>query len=460
MAVRKNNKKAEAPEKDVKNVQAPARQRSASQAELRDKEAHDKAVSGFHPEVVKFFGEKLGLNLDSLKTATLYDILQGKLSEPLEIVVTPLAFDREADKRVEMPRIKSVSSIRVVLPMENGKPVAPDKDHPVFIQTVPCRPFIEKSEVPESSLGAGKPEVERELPTFTDAQLLALEGIGIDRSRMFGGFNHLTKEQKCDIAEGKPFMVDGAVKTEFGLVNVIGQGRLSTDKDGKAVAMFESTYPEARDASKVIDLMDARRVGTLELDFMRRNNDGRVITNVNGAPILNEAGANIVNYGMAMEPVKGYIHKHEYDNKAKKFVDKVETGWYQVTAVNGNLFATRMKEVKVQGIDGAEIVRTEIAQARVKDGKVFVNGKPGEPLEFASDRDLTDFLAGRGGVVKNAVHHDFKLKKDVTYDAFVVPDNTKAGFARQFTPETSKKLIERRDRKVTAGKKQNFGIGM
>ena len=319
--------------------------------------------------------------------------------------------------------------------------------------------MIEKAEAPEAAV-RNQPEVEREMPTFTESQLLALEGIGIDRSRMFGGFNHLTREQKCDIADGKLFYVDGAVKTDFGVVNVIGQAKLSTDKEGIATAQFETTYPEGRDASKVIDLLEARRVGALELDFFRRDNNGTVITNVNRAPILNEAGANLVNYGMAMEPVKGYIHKREYSAKTKKFVDKIETGWYQVTAVNGNLFATRMKETKVKGIDGEEIVRPEIAQARVRDGKVFINGKTNEPLEFATERDLTDFMAGRGGVVKNAVHHDFKTKKDVVYDAFVVPDNTKAGFARQFTPETSKKLIERRDRKVSAVKKQNFGFGI
>ena len=457
MAIRKKTSKTE----KKPSVKAPQVKKTSAQkqVELREKEAHDKALDSFHPEVVKFFGEKLGVDLSSLKTSVLYDLLQGKLTDPMEIVVTPLAFDRETSKKVEMPRIKSVASVRVFLPRENGKSVAPSDKFPIQVQTVPCRPLLEKSEVPEPALKQEKPEVEREMPTFSDAQLLALEGVGIDRTRMFGGYRHLSREQKCDIADGKPFLVDGTVKTDFGFVNVIGHARLGADKDGNPVCQFETTYPETRDASKVIDLLEARRMGMLELDLLRRNNDGRIITNVNGAPMLNDAGSNLVNYGMAMEPVKGYIHKHVYDSKEKKFVDKVDTGWFQVSVVNGNLFATRMKEVKVQGIDGAEIVRPEIEQSRVKDGKVFVNGKSGEPLEFASERDLTDFLAGRGGVVKNAVHHDFKTGKDVTYDAFVVPDNTKAGFARQFTPETSKKLIERRDRKVTTGRKQNFGMG-
>lgn len=132
---------------------------------------------------------------------------------------------------------------------------------------------------------------------------------------------------------------------------------------------------------------------------------------------------------------------------------------YQVSAVNGNLFATRMKEVEELAPDGTKTKRVEIPNARVRDGKVFVDGK-NEALEFASERDLKEFVAGRSAVVKDAVYHDFKSKKDVKYDAVVVSDNTRSGYARQFTPETSRKILERREQKIGPRKRQNFKMGI
>lgn len=458
MAVRKNNPAASKPK-----AESAAQSRKVAGKASNDLE---KALAGFHPEVVKFFSEKLRINLSKLDVATLYDLQTGRLTKPLELVVTPLVYDRASKDSVAMPPIKVVASIKAQLPYEDGKCVAPDGDKKkIFIATVPCRPYILKADGSEVEIGEAAPEgPERENPTFSEAQVMALEGIGIDRSRLYAGFNALSKDEKCDIAEGLEFPVDGAVKTDFGLVNVIGIARLEGTAEQPLVS-FEPQYPEARTSEKVIDILAARVNGTLQLDFFRHGADGTVIRNPQGQPILNEAGANIVRYGMAMAPVKGYTHRREYDSKAGKYVDKVtEVAWYQVTAVNGNLFATRMRQEKSVGNDGKEILTPVVAQVRIDEqsGRVMVDGKANAPLEFASERDRRDFLEGRGGVVRGAIYHDFKTGRDVEYDAFVVPDNTRAGFAHQFTPETSKALIERREKRQSARvvKKQNFGLGI
>lgn len=435
-----------------------------SQEELRNMELRQKAMKGFHPDSVTFLKEKLGLDLDRLEVRDLYDLLTGKLTKPLELVVIPMVYDRESTKNVEMPRIKTVASIRVIFPTKNGKQVAPDgKDKRIFVSTVPCRPYIEKAVTPETGAtvkAASKDE--RENPTFTESQIMALEGVGIDRSRLFGGFRYLSKDTKYDILDGKRFYVDGAVRTEFGTVNVIGEARLR-EENGKPVADFATTYPEEKSDKKVIDLLDARFMGILELDIFRRSGEGRVITNVNGAPMLNRAGENLVSYGMAMEPVRGITHVHKWSDKEKKFIDTIQTAWYQVTAVNGNLFATKMKEVKEKAEGGEEKIRLECAQLRTSEtrDKVYLDNYSNEPLMFASERDMDDYMCGKGGVVVGAKFHDFKAKKDLVYDAFVVPDNTRGGLGRQFSPDTSKKLIERRDKSMSAirSKKQNFGIG-
>lgn len=459
-----------ASQKEASAAPSKAQKESAQQ---REKAAKEKALSMLAPGVADWFRENLGFDLESpkVRASELYDLMQGKLlSENHEFVVTPLAYDREKKENVEMPRIKTVARLRAVLPFEKGKPVRPDDDHRIFVQTVPCRPYIEKAEGAELSREAAPSSSERESPSFSDVQVMALEGVGINRERLYGGFNHLSREEKCDIAEGRVFPVDGMVKTSFGYLNVIGEAQLSTAKDGTAKAVFMPTYPEQRSADRVIDLLAARTIGMLELDVFRRDGNNRVISDVNGVPLLNDEGRNIVTYGTAMGPVTGYLHKREYDAKAKKFVDKIDRGHYQVTAVNGCLYATPMKEVPVLRPDGTkdtyrdekgkEVVRTrpEIAQARVSDGKVFVDGRS-EPLAFKTERDMADFLQGKGGVVVGAAYHDFKANKDVTYDAFVVPDNTRGGFAHAFTPQTTEAILRERDRKVRSTKKQNFGIG-
>ena len=456
---KKPSERAAKAEKEVKAEKKEVK----SQADLKVQEQHDQALAWFHPSVKDWFKEKLGIDLKSMDTAFLFDLRQGKVTKPVEIVVEPLAYDRESKANVVMPKIKTYSSICVNLPIRNGKSVAPDGDkNRIFFRNVPCRPMLEKDFTPVGGAVRSDAGQERELPSFTDDQLLALEGIGIDRSRMFGGFNHLSREQKFDIVDGNVFFVDGNVKTDFGVVNVIGQGQLGKDHDGKAVAQFETTYPEERSADKVIDIIEGRRIGVLELDFFRRNNDGRIITNVNGAPILNDAGYNLVNFGNAMEPVRGYKHSRQF--KDGKFSDQIEAHWYQVSVVNGNLYATQMTEQKVKGLDGKETIEPQVPNVRMKDGQVFVNGS-NKPMEFATEADMKNYMSGRLAVVKNATFVDYsgEKKKSITYDAVVYADNSKANFGKQRSPQTTKKildLMERRSRKTGPAKRQNFSVGI
>lgn len=464
MAVKINKKKDAKPA--AKKEQAARKvTRQEAIAENREVERRQKAVDSFHPSVVEFLDKELGVDLHKLPLEQVYDLAQGKLTrEPVSVVVTPIAYDRAKKENVEMPRIKALASLRILVPMENGKPVAIDKDHKVFVQSVPCRPFISKDDAADMGMNAasGVADIveERENPTFTDAQLMALEGIGVSRERMFGGFNHVDKMTKLDMLDGNTFFVDGAVKTSFGLLNVIGEGRLTTDAKGVATAQFQTQYPEKRTEGLVIDLLEARVMGNLELDFFRRSSEGKVITSVDGRPIINDAARNLLAYGVAMEPVRGWVRRREFDEKENKYVEKREPGMYQVTAVNGNLFATRMKEIKEQAPDGSTVSRYEAPNLRMRDGKVFVDGKS-EPLDFVSERDARDYAAGKGGLVKDAVYMDRQNKKEQKYEAFVVPDNTRGGYARQFTPDTTKKILAQREGvRKTARKRQNFSMGL
>ena len=464
-------------------VQEEARQAAAStragQKPFDEDAARSKYLSEkFHPKAVEFVKERFGLDLANPKAVSLsdlYDIAQGKVTRPMEIVVTPLAYDRAQRKDVEMPRIKSVASLRFVFPKEDGKPVAPDmsdKKKRIFVATVPCRPMVERAEGFDSPQQA--PAGERELVKFTPQQIQALEGIGINRDRLFGGFNGLSADQKADIAAGRKFEVDGAVRIGDGMmVNVIGEARLVPGEDGRVEARFMPAYPEERSAGLVPDLEAGRRQGVLELDFTLRTSNGKAMTDVNGVPYLNDAAKNLIDYGMAMGPVVGYVHTRKQDEKTGEWKDRTERHNYEVTVVNGNLYATPMKEVPDLRPDGTQITYTdrsgkekvqthpEVASAIVKDGKVYVNGQNGQKgkaLEFASPEDQKNYLLGKPAVVKDAVYHDFKSKTEKVYDGVAVCDNRSAGFGKVFTPSTSQALMEKMKEAKSEHKTKKFSF--
>lgn len=479
MPPRKTTTKAEPKRKEAQAKAAAAEAAKAAPqnvpAEGDDKQRR-RALDQFHPDVKAWLKENLDINVESsrqVSTADLFNMLQGKVTSPIESVVTPLSYDRELKQAVEMPKIKSVSSFRFVFPMEEGKMTAPDKDHPVFVQNIPCRPQLEKGDgIREAAPAPAREADEDKGPSFSEAQIMAAEGVGISRDRLYGGYNHLPMDDKKAIAAGEPFDVDGAVRTSFGTLNVIGRARLVTDADGGVSARFESSRPEGREAGLIVDLMSGRRQGMLELDLFQRDSQGRVITDVNRVPLMNRAAENLTRYGVAMEPVAGYVHTREYDKKEKKWVDKVQRHDYLVSVVNGNLYATRMKAVPDLNPDGSKVTykdrsgkdveRThpEVVLSRVKDGKVFIDGGSGKALEFASPKDEENFVRGRVAFVKDATYHDFKSKKDETYEAAVVADNRRAGFAKPFTPQTSRELKARTEVRQAPRRKQNFGFGL
>lgn len=442
--------------------------RKFSKSEIQDEERRQKALAKIHPEAVQYVKDKLGLDLKDprvVDTQTLYDIVQGKVTKALPLIVVPQAYDPAAKALVDMPKIKVMDSIRIDFPKENGKSVAPSVKVP-YIETIACRPFLEKAEgfVPER---AESPEVEQKPFSFSDKQLLALEGIGINRDRLYGGFNYLPREVKADIAEGRTFFVDGQVKTDFGYVKVIGEARL----DGDAVR-FQSTYPEAREENTILDLRGARIQGNMEFDFFLRDSNRRVITDVNGVALFNAAAENLTKYGMAMEPVMGRSHTRKWDEKKGEFKD-VASVWepYQVSVVNGNLYATKMRQVVELGEDGKPIMETDRsgqevekthpeANVRTRDGKVFLDNQGAEPKEFRSPQDYENFKRGKVAVVKDVVFHDYKNNKDVTYEAAVVADNRAAGYGKAFTPATSKELIAKMDTKKNVRRKQNYSFGL
>ncbi len=432
------------------NSQAPAKR---SQEALKADEQRQKLLSGFHPTVVDWFKEKLGVDLASneFPLADLYKLQRGELTEPVKVVVTPLAYDVEGKKSVEMPRIASMVSLRAIFPMVNSKMAGLDDKHKVFLQTVPCRPLVELAAPGEAVRSERQESIDRDT-TFSRAQTMALEGVGIVPERLFGGFNHLSRAEKAEILDGNVFSVDGAVKTDFGFVNVCGNARLVGDQ-----ASFEPNYPEKRVEGCVIDLESARIIGSLELDFFKRTPDNRLMKDVNGNPILNRAGENILDYGVAMEPVKGFLHKRER-GKDGVWKDAVSIAYYNVKSLNGSLFAQKMVEKKVES-QGKDETLMEVPGIRLKDGAVWVAGES-KPLEFRSEKDKESFLQGKGGVVIGASYKDFKTQKTSVYDAFVVA--TESNFAQKFSPSATEKILSRREEREakTTRRKVGFGRGL
>ena len=459
MAIKTKKVKTEAEQ------QAAKAEKAKSQSELRSDDIRAKALSSFHPSVVDWFKEKLGVDLRSnqVSVSDLYKLGRGEFTSPVKVVVTPLVYDSSKKVNVSMPSIQSVVSIRASLPSYQGKPVAIDDKHQPFIQTVACRPLVELA-APGEEMSKGTEAAEDKRETkFTESQVMALEGIGITRERLYGGFNRLSRAEKLDILDGEVFAVEGSVKTDFGYVNVSGEARLQSGADGTAKAVFEPSYPDKRAEGLIVDIDRARVIGNLELDLFERTPDNKLKTDANGDRILNQAGRNILDYGVSLEPVKGYLHKRTRSSDGS-WKDTVEVSHYTVRAINGSFFAQKLNEKEVLGEDGKKTgVTFELPNVRMKDDKVYVNGQ-NKPLAFASSADRESFLQGRGGVVEGATFVDFKTKKSVVYDAFVFCNES--GFAEKFSPATSEKIIasrkasETRKQSVSTRRKVRFGVGL
>ena len=467
---KKNAQAAKTKTAQRSETEAPRRSNDFQKAEQEQL----KVLAGFHPTVIDWFKDKLDLDLAKMPANELYRLQRGEFTSPQRIVVTPLAYDTAAKKNVEMPRMVAIVSLRANIPAEKGKAVALDDKHKVFLQTIPCRPLVELAAPGEELAPAPAVKDDRQ-PTFTKAQVMALEGVGIVPERLFGGFNRLSKAEKLDILDGEIFPVDGCVKTDFGYVNVIGDARMVSSEDGEKVSVnFEPMAPEKRAEGLTVDLERGRVIGTLELDLFKRGADNKIMKDASGAPMLNAEGENLLDFGASLGPVKGYTHKRERD-KEGVWKDTVEVADYTVKVLNGCLFAQKMnseklvKEEKRSANSSKKVVETrrvkldapEVPLVRMNGDKVFVIGET-KPLEFRSEADRLSYIQGRGGVVLNASFKDFKTGKVSTYDAFIYPNES--GFGQKFTPETTKKILERRERKASMAqrtrRKAHFGRGL
>ena len=456
MAISKKKNKTEAAQKT-----SPSK--APSQSRLRADDQRQKALAVFDPSVLDWFKDKLNLDVAQMPIAEIWKLGRNELTSPQRLVVTPKAYDAESKTQVDMPPIQVIASIRAVLPSEKGKPVALDSKHTVFLQTVPCTPYVELAKPGEAAEEVSAPaRTDDRMPEFTESQKMALEGIGISRERLYDGYNHLSRQEKLDILDGEIFPVMGNVKTDFGFVNVSGEARLTTDADGKASVVFDPYYPEKRVEGMVIDIETARHIGMLELQLFERSGDGKIKVDASGAPILNKAGENILSYGVALEPVEGRTFKRTRDANGV-WNTTYDSAMYNVFAVNGSLFAQRLSKKEILGEDGNKVEMDVVPNARMKDGKLFIIGEK-EPLKVGSEADRVGLLTGRGGVVQGVTYKDYKSKGNVTYDAFVYINES--GFGTKFSPATTEKFLkarkasEARAAKTTTRRKVRFGRGL
>ena len=442
----------------------------------------EEALKPFLPENIKYLKDIFGIDLNSrdISAKTVADIASGRVTDPLEMVVRPLAYDKSLKENVEMPPVKVVASVKIVFPYEKGtfKQLPLDEDHKMFFASYPCFDTLVKSEVPDLETAEERESnVSAKDLKFSKEQVLALEGLGIRENRLYAGaYNALSADEKSSILNGLPFDVTGTLRISDGFsgfkdVSLNGVAQLKTNSKGEVTTRFEPQYPIEATPGRVIDLLKVRRIDKLELDFFERTPSGKIKTDVGGAYVINKAGRELATYGVSFTPVDGYTHTPVWDDKEKRYVDPIEKSKYQVSVLNGGLCVTKMEKVNELDKDGNQIMTKvggkevpkyhyEVKDARVKDGKVYVNG---ELLEPASPKDLENYKRGIGGLFKNAKWVEYGeggKKKEVTYDAYAVPNNQKSGFAKVFSPSTSAKLTEELAIKQKAGKKQNYSVGI
>ena len=93
----KQSKMTEKASAKVQTGESKSKGRSqAKPAKMSDAERRDELVStGFHPTAVKFLKDELGIDLGALPLNTVYDIKSGRVTEPLDVKVSPLVYDKE-----------------------------------------------------------------------------------------------------------------------------------------------------------------------------------------------------------------------------------------------------------------------------------------------------------------------------------------------------------------------------
>ena len=481
----KNTKKKEEVAVPKKTKATPVVKQSSASAttseKLTDAQKKEKALEKFHPDNLDYLKKVFGLDLKSgaVKHSVVEDIAAGRITEPVELRLKPLAYDKDKKELVEMPPIKAVASVRIVLPYEKDtyKQIPVDSDHKMAFNAFPCYQMLVKSNARNFSEEVVDNTPTPELVQFTKEQVKALEGLGIREDRLYNGsYNALTLAEKESIFKGEVFDVTGTVRVSDGMdsaifVDINGKAKMRTTSKGEVYTSFEPQYNVERGKANVIDLLKIRRLGAVELDFFERTPEGKVKRDVYNSPIINNAGRQLIEYGVSFTPVDGFVHQRHYDENAKKFVETIDKKKYQVSVINGGLCITSMIKVNDLDQDGNKIMTNingkevekyhyEVKDVRMKDDKVFVNG---ELLEPASPNDLENYKRGVGGVFKGAkwTEYDEQGKSTViTYDAYAVPNNQKNGFARIFSPDTTSKLVEELAEKKKTVKRQNFSMGL
>lgn len=518
MGIEKRKPQAVAKKKTNGEKKAPVSvEQTASSKEIlkegvfpNGKTRNDIIKDSFHPTMVEFLKEKLGIDLydANVPSSVIYDLKENRVTEPLTLTVNPTYYSKE-DKTTKVGKpITFVASLRMIMPYDNNfKPLPVTERSFPFVATYPPHAFIEKAtdeemaEEIENDLNMEKPDyqkIQQEQGRFTNAQIEALEQIGIRPDRLISSeFNAIPVLVKQDILDGREFEIDGTVRTDFGRsLNVTGIGKMITLKNGEVRTSFETLVPEVQKSNMLLDILGLRKMGNIEFDFLERDSLGKAKKDINGNNILNKAARNLVKFGYSMEKVVAHIHSKS------KAEPKEDVGYYNLSVVNGGLVAEKL--IKVDDVndkgeavtftakDGSvrnkyhfEMKNHPLTRSNVKvvdaDGRkvnideslvggLRINNKY---VQFVSDKDRENYCKGIGGLVKDVEWREQTYKKDkngksvlktkvtVHDQLYVVPDNQRNGFPKVFSPETTKEILKLNQKKnVSRRKKQNFSMGM
>lgn len=477
----------------------------SGQKKLSAEEQRKKILESFHPSALEYL-RNLGINVEKLPVSTLYDISKGNVTKPLEVTVRPVVYDRAAKKYVTAQPLTVCASFSFVFPyqkvQEGGrtrivpKAIGDKKEDRVYMASYPCYPYVKKVDpleiarmvVPQDS---EQKDQKKEMPKLTDAQITALAAVGIDSDRLFGkGLRNISVDVKNDIISEKTFDVDGAVTFDTGFgynatLNLCGQARLVNMEDGSILPQFLTNYAVEKRQDEIIDLYRLSKIGMLDLDFVEHTPSGSTKRDLNGLPVINAAGKELVKYGYTLRPVDGYVHRKELVQGSQSYVDRVEKRRYSVSVVNGGLCCKPLALVPEVGKDGKNVkvmrdgkeedkmmyavpvdytndnkIRLEVYKADEK-GRLTSSY---QTFSFASEAECDSYRKGYGGIVKDYKFYDRDTSETTTGDAFVINDNKRCNSPHVFSQKVSSEIIEARhpsqERKVENTRRQNFSMGL
>ena len=408
--------------------------------------------NNFHPSVVEWMKDNFGVAMERLPERTLVALRRGEVTPEMRLVVTPTYYDANARQRVVSDKVVVVNErMRFRFPFDAGKPCNIDAKHPVFMESFPARPFVEalsdeqllslKREAQAAAKARSESGESQPLPKFSEAQMQALETIGIDRDRLFAGqYNAIPVEAKQDLLDGYPVLGDGTMKIQVdGGVRdlyVYGQMQMITAESGEVLTKFDSFKYVPRAENEVLDLEGARRKGTIELSIYKRDEHGAIERNIYEQPVLSEGAQNLLKYGNSLMAMEGFDHS---DPK------RAQRGMFYVTVIDGNLAFKRMEWKNDLAADGSETKKGhyEVSGLMMKGDQVYMENERAY-RDFASAEDAKLYRMGQGGVIKDCTWVDYSEKGPVKtkHDLVVIPAMN--GFAKPLSPEKSAEIISAR----------------